>query len=50
MIKHVQLTESITSGFERMTCCVTRVISLDFCSTSFKNIHLKKKRTITVKL
>jgi len=26
----VQLTESITSGFERMTSCVTSVISLGF--------------------
>jgi len=33
----VQLTESITSGFES---CVTSVISLDFCTKSFENVHL----------
>jgi len=35
----VQLTESITSGFERMSC-VASVISLDFCTRSFENVHL----------
>jgi len=32
--------ESMESGFERMTSCVTSVISLDFCTKSFKHVHL----------
>ncbi len=36
----MQLNKSITSGFERMTSCVTTVISLDFCTKSFEKVHL----------
>ncbi len=35
----MQLNKSITSGFERITSCVTSVISLDFCK-SFEKVHL----------
>jgi len=41
----VQRTESITSGFERMTSCVTSVIILDFCTKSFKNVHLTSENS-----
>lgn len=36
----MQLNERMRSGFERMTSCVTNVISLDFCTKSFENVHL----------
>ncbi len=38
----MQLNKSFTSGFERMTSCVTSVISLDFCTKSFEKVHLVK--------
>jgi len=33
------------SGFERMTCCVTSVISLDFCAKSFEDVYLTCEST-----
>jgi len=46
-----RLTKSITSGFERMTSCVTSVIRLDFSSVkSFENVHLVKILLKRIKL
>ncbi len=45
--------ESMRSDFEIMTSSVTSVISLDFCSKIFENIHLTcvyKKTTVKSKI